>query len=390
MTREFQYNELTSADLIVDAVYKKGKAKDLSTEVISKLLPVGNVGGFRHVGPIAKPTLVVLTSNEAIGAWPDYLDAEIGLVSYFGDNQKSGDIHHPKGNQILRNTFGRHRESSQSREDLPPFFYFTNWGNSGDWQFRGLLVPGGNNIHQDDELVAIWRTDKSGSRFQNYRTVFTVLDIPVISRAWIQDIISGHVLSTNTPKNYSSWIQKGSYLPLISPKVKKSRDKKQQLPENKKDLRLITHLYSRFKDDPFDFEPVALELWKLICRERVTGQITRRSADGGRDAIGDMAIGPSSDPLGLRFFLEAKCYEPNHAVGVKELSRLISRIIRHHFGVLITTSYLSPQGYEELRNDEHPIVIISGVDIVQILKQRGIATPDQIDAWLHSLPKRSN
>ena len=77
MTREFQYNELTSADLIVDAVYKKGKAKDLSTEVISKLLPVGNVGGFRHVGPIAKPTLVVLTSNEAIGACPDYLDAEI-------------------------------------------------------------------------------------------------------------------------------------------------------------------------------------------------------------------------------------------------------------------------------------------------------------------------
>lgn len=390
MTIEFQYSDLQTADLIVDAVYKKGKAKNLSSEVISKLLRVGNVGGFRHLGSTAKPTLVVLTSNESFGAWPDYLDAETGIVSYFGDNRKSGDIHHQKGNRILRDTFARHRESPKSRTELPPFFYFTNWGNTGDWQFRGLLVPGGNNIHQDDELVAIWRTDAIGSRFQNYRAVFTVLDIPVISRAWIQDIISGHVLSTNTPKNYSSWIERGIYLPLMSPRIKKSRDKGQQLPENSKDLRLLTHLYSRFKDDPFTFEPVALELWKLICRERVTGQITRRSADGGRDAIGDMAIGPSSDPLGLRFFLEAKCYEPNHAVGVKELSRLISRIIRHHFGVLVTTSYLSPRGYEELRNDGHPIVIISGIDIVQILKESGISTAPQIDTWLDSLPVSLN
>jgi hypothetical protein len=65
-----------------------------------------------------------------------------------------------------------------------------------------------------------------------------------------------------------------------------------------------------------------------------------------------------------------------------ELSRLISRLRHRQFGVLVTTSYLAPQAYEELREDDHPVVVISARDIVEILKRQGIGTLPETEAWL--------
>ena len=38
------------------------------------------------------------------------------------------------------------------------------------------------------------------------------------------------------------------------------------------------------------------------------------------------------------------------------------------FGVLVTTSYLHPQAYQELKADGHPIVVMSARDIVETLR----------------------
>lgn len=54
---------------------------------------------------------------------------------------------------------------------------------------------------------------------------------------------------------------------------------------------------------------------------------------------------------------------------VKQTNRLISRIRHRQFGVFVTTSYISSQVYKELLEDEHPILVISGRDIVAILKK---------------------
>ena len=110
--------------------------------------------------------------------------------------------------------------------------------------------------------------------------------------------------------------------------------------------------------------------------------LTAPSRDGGRDAYGYYKLGPEADPIRLDFALEAKCYGPDNGVGVRELSRLISRLRHRQFGVLVTTSYLAPQAYEELRDDDHPVVVISARDIVDILKRQGIATPSETEAWL--------
>ena len=98
--------------------------------------------------------------------------------------------------------------------------------------------------------------------------------------------------------------------------------------------------------------------------------MTRPSRDGGRDAIGQYAIGPAADPIRLDFALEAKCYKPGNSVGVKELARLISRIKHREFGVLVTTSYVNEQAYKEVRDDGHHIIIIAGADLVATLTVR--------------------
>src|SRR6202012_4030652 len=110
----------------------------------------------------------------------------------------------------------------------------------------------------------------------------------------------------------------------------------------------------------------------------------RPSVDGGRDAIGTYRVGPLADRIALDFALEAKCYAPENGVGVKELSRLISRLRHRQFGILITTSFLGQQAYQELRSDRQPVVVISGADIAGILVKAGLGTPETVRNWLEA------
>jgi hypothetical protein len=126
-----------------------------------------------------------------------------------------------------------------------------------------------------------------------------------------------------------------------------------------------------------------MELWKMLARESVTSiTATRRSADGGRDAFGLYSLGPAGDRIHLDFSLEAKCYAIGNGAGVRDVARLISRLRHRHFGIFVTTSHLGPQAYRELREDGHPVVVICGRDIGQLLRAQGLATPRAVRDWL--------
>ena len=71
-------------------------------------------------------------------------------------------------------------------------------------------------------------------------------------------------------------------------------------------------------------------------------------------------------------------------VGVKEMSRLISRLKHREFGVLVTTSAVDKQAYDEIRNDGHPIVVLSGQDIADVLIAAGINTLPKLNNWIHA------
>jgi hypothetical protein len=217
---------------------------------------VGNQGGFRAAGSPLKDTvkLVVLYTSGAEPDWPDTLDPYTGAFTYFGDNRSPGRQLHDtprRGNLLLRSTFERAVSGPRGRSQVPPFLLFDKPGTGRDVRFRGLLAPGSDRISGDDDLVAVWRTAQ-GQRFQNYRARFTVLDVPTIQRAWVDQVKAGDPLGTHCPPAWRAWVQSGTYMPLLAPSTVMIRTKEQQQP-SQSDKRLLARVFEHFKDRPHDF-----------------------------------------------------------------------------------------------------------------------------------------
>ena len=69
------------------------------------------------------------------------------------------------------------------------------------------------------------------------------------------------------------------------------------------------------------------------------------------------------------------------------MSRLISRIRYRQFGIMITTSYVDKQAYQEVVEDGHPILIVTATDIAGILRKNAINSSN-VDEWLKSIDRR--
>jgi hypothetical protein len=241
-------------------------------------------------------------------------------------------------------------------------------------------------LNPDEDLTAIWRMSK-GQRFQNYRAKFTILDTGTIDGSWVRDVFISENLDWSDPRVPSAlldWVTYGRIKPLISERTKEPRSIGQQTPSTPIEKAIVSEILDFCKEDKFLFEPIAAAIWQLSCQQPIEFELTRRYRDGGRDAIGYMSIGPHDDPIRVSFSLEAKCYKIGSRVGVKETSRLISRLRHREFGVLVTTSAVDTQAYKEIRADGHPIVILSGRDIARVLIKDGINSAATCRNWIES------
>ena len=72
----------------------------------------------------------------------------------------------------------------------------------------------------------------------------------------------------------------------------------------------------------------------------------------------------------------------NRGNTVKDMSRLISRLLHRQFGVFVTTSYVADQAYKEVIEDGHPVIIISGKDICLTLMANDLNSRTKIRQWL--------
>lgn len=363
---------------------------NVGDDPLGRLLPCGNQGGFRYkLGVDREPLFVVLYSDLADPDWPDVLDVELGRFTYWGDNKRAGQriiSTRRGGNQILQTMFDRLHGSIEERRRIPPFLVFTKGARGRDVVFRGLAVPGAPGVTTNEDLVAVWRTGDTGQRFQNYRALFSILDVPVVGRAWMEDLLMGVRNGSNSPDAWSRWRAGKTAALLTAPASFMSRSREQQLPDPS-DRPMIDAIWSYF-ETPTDFEACAARIWEMQAG-RIEYTLTRPSRDGGRDAYGTVRLGPESDPVKLDFALEAKRYAFESSVSVRDLARLISRIRNRMFGVLITTSYLNQQAYEEFKSDGHPIVVIAARDIVNILKANGYGDAVAVQGWLgREFPKR--
>lgn len=391
--RIIPFNLLASSDLLIDAVYEGGAAGNAADDPISKVLSgVGNQGGFREAGRGPDKKFVVLYTSGEDSDWPDTLDLSTGQFIYFGDNKKPGhELHKTAGNQILRRVFELLHGPSELRAKVPPFFIFKKYptaASSRSVQFKGLAVPGFPGLPSTADLVAVWKTTK-GQRFQNYRAAFTVLDVPVIARSWLLELAAGNGASAaSAPAPWHDWVKSGQAKALASENTTAIRSANQQRPDTPTKTAILRVVFNYFEPAPIAFEAFAARVFQMHDPRVIIDAITRGSVDGGRDAVGRYLLGLTDDPVYAEFSLEAKCYQPAldgetaNTVGVREVSRLISRIRHRQFGVLVTTSVVAPQAYEEVREDRHPIIFLSGKDIADILVANGFNAPELVSSLL--------
>jgi hypothetical protein len=388
------FEALVDTDLIVDQFYDGGSSKTMADDPLARMLPVGNQGGFRYAGSPRQGSvrLAVLYTTAAEPDWPDVLDLQTGVFTYYGDNRSPGhELHDTRrwGNVMLRDTFAWSHETPEVRQRVPPFMLFEKAAPGRRVVFRGLLAPGAAGLSPDDELAAIWRST-SGRRFQNYRARFTVLDVPHINRAWLNDILAGHGFdSPHCPSAWRTWLDGRRYNPLLAPSTTTVRSRTEQLPGDPVGQAILAEIRETFRGREHDFERCAVELWRLIAPATGRCDVTQPSRDGGRDAIGEYVLGPAADPITIDFALEAKCYTDTNSVGVREVARLISRLRHRHFGVFVTTSHFNQQVYAEVRADQHPIALITGRDVVQALRSAGYADAPSVRAWLRQFSTES-
>ena len=390
-------------NLYIDAIYKADPTKkDASAEVLSKLLGVKNQGGFRYKGNTKNPHFVILfTSGEDI-YWRDELDTSIGVLLYYGDNKTPGnDLHNTNlhGNEILKYIFDVAVSDDLSlRKKLPPIFVFKK-AKGRDVMFLGLAVPGIQGRPSKEWLTAVWGCNRDKQRFQNYKAYFTILNTSSgsefqkgfgINLAWLNDIEDGNAYnSKHAPYEWKKYIDNKKYSPLFARQEKFVKTKGEQLPQDALQMKMLHSIHQYFiaKDKGYSFEQFAADITSFMDKAIVDISVTRPFKDGGFDAEGRYRIFNNvENVIYVDFYLQAKCFDPeNNGIGVSDTARLISRIKNRQFGILVTTSFISKQAYIEVLEDKHPIVFITGRDIVEyIFHELEIRTLDSLEKWLKS------
>lgn len=396
-----EFNDLKDSDLYIDCVYKGGKNNNVGDDPLSKLLGTGNSGGFRkrkRDDDNSKFAFIALYTSMEELEWPDYLDVETGVFRYYGDNRKPGnDLLNTKnkGNKLLEDVFKM--LNTNNYEDIPPFFVFKKVGNGRDIKFLGLAAPGNPKISPDKDLVAFWRTIDD-NRFQNYEAYFTILNTSIepISKKWINALIHDHKNSLQyAPECWRRFIKYGrnGIKPLLAPKSIFIPSKYDQLQSDIDGMAVLDEIRKFYKTNPYGFEFCSTDIIKKMDQHFVDFTLTRPWRDGGRDALGFYMIDTGSmspnKPLKFECSLEAKCYSKDNQVGVKQMSRLISRIRYRQFGIMVTTGSVNKQAYQEVVEDGHPILIITASDIASILKRNSI-NKNNVNEWLKSLDEREH
>lgn len=393
-TKRFKYEELEKADLFIDAIYMSPRPSKIghADDVLSKLIRIGNEGGIRvarSADQKGETAYIALQISGYNPAWPDSFDSETGILTYYGDNTKGGsDPENTRGNPYIRKIFDDLNEGNTALNKIPPILVFQKTGELRDIRFLGLAVPGVPNLHPDEYFSTIWRT-QNGIRFPNYVAKFSVIKLEegFVKKEWLNALRQSNDKALDlAPSSWKNFIQKGlnGIEPLAAPQVIEYPGKGAMLPSDGDGMAIIKAIHKKYgKNDSVGFEKFAKKLMYLMDSHFQNINLTRPWKDGGRDAVAEYVIKAPSNKLVVECAMEAKCYDPaKEGVAVKQMSRLISRIKHRQFGILITTSYIAKQAYDEVKEDGHPILFCTGKDIAEILQQKANVTSKTIDKWL--------
>lgn len=225
----FKFEDLGTSKLIQGAVYEGGSNNNpMKDDPLSKIFRIegyekgiGNQGGFRKTskekdGKIVNKTtaFVVMVDSGKQAEWPNKMDEENGIFTYYGDNRTVGnDIFKTKnlGNKFLYEIFSKSYAGQDERATIPPIFIFKATGNRCDKKFVGLAVPGVRGKSMEESLERrVFKVDEG--EFENYIANFTILDVAdgVIERDWLKDLKDiNSKISYEAPKEWNDFILNG-------------------------------------------------------------------------------------------------------------------------------------------------------------------------------------
>ncbi|MBD0695109.1 restriction endonuclease [Streptomyces sp. CBMA123] len=341
-----------------------------------------------------RPAVMIRSSPWKAGSeqtpWHDVFDVDNGHVRYFGDHkpETAAQVGGTTGNAALLEAFDSHQAlTPQRRAAAPPLLLFRsvphNGKDKGQVQFCGVaLIERAERVVQWDES-----TQKS---FTNYVFDLAVIDLTEeddrLDWDWISarrdsDLSDAEILKL-APTAWREWVKHGhSILPRVRRRVARSRVVKVRDQRPKTGSRTEVDLQAVYKR--FDHDKHAFEVLAAVVAEKVMsgsghsykdGWLTRRSGDGGADFVGRLDLGSGLAGTKLVVLGQAKCIKPDSLVSAEQIARVVARLKRGWIGVYVTTGSYSEPAQLEMVEDQYPVVLINGQDLIREL--RAIALQD--------------
>jgi hypothetical protein len=342
-----------------------------------------NMGGIRPLKFVnlreqATAALVLVTDERSAGStsnpWDDLIDIPHGRIVYWGDAKfdESRLVDDFPGNRAMHDAFNQVLDGKVAL--VPPVLHFSKQ-RTGWLRFNGLCVL--------DKLELTWFEDH-GRPVRNYRAHLTILDEEFVDVAWLHSRMTASTRMELEGRGPASWqrYQDGviDRLRVWAPLVRSAAS---QLPKaGSVDAGLLSELVTL---SPTGFEAAVVTLFRELDEVRHNITRTRPTGDGGFDFVGSFTLPPPIQ-YEIPFLGEAKRYARTTAVGPKDVSRLVARLTRGQYGIFVTTSYFTKQAQEEVLEDRYPTTLISGSDLVRIMREMRIARGAEISAsWLRAV-----
>ena len=276
-----EFNELSKSDLTVNEIYKGGSQSGKGSEVLCKLIPgISNSGGFRIKSFGQNDFLGLLYADNKHPEWINIFSSETGKFVYYGDN-KDPDISVVDSNKRGMKFLNRvnDRLLNGNRNQIPPILAFVKAGQGWDVRFIGLAVPGfiqGEDTLDFLEEVSYRQID---GVVYNYRSTYTILNIDVISREWLNDIINGMAYTSEHVSDvWKKWVDDSEYNPLINvvdsfgleqlQKVQKESIKERYNIIEVKEVDLIPHIHNYITSQGFNYSLANIKNLYLSLRSK--------------------------------------------------------------------------------------------------------------------------
>ncbi|MFD7595955.1 restriction endonuclease [Kitasatospora sp. NPDC059812] len=334
-----------------------------------------------------RPAVMIRSSPWKAGSeqtpWHDVFDIDNGHVRYFGDHkpEMTKPVGTTTGNAALLEAFGSHQApTAEGRAAAAPLLLFRSVSKNG--KVKGHVQFCGVALIERAERVVQWG-GPARLTFTNYVFDLVVIDLTAeddkLDWDWITarrdpDRTDAEVLKL-APAAWREWVKHGhSMLPKVRRRVARSQVVKvrDQKPTPGSFLEAdLQAVYKRFDNNKHAFEVLAAVVAAKVMRasghKYNEGWLTRRSGDGGADFVGRLDLGSGLAGTKLVVLGQAKCIKPDSLVSAEQIARVVARLRRGWIGVYVTTGSYSEPAQLEMVEDQYPVVLINGQDLIKEL-----------------------